>query len=258
MSKSSKPSKEAPVYKGSEPFAMMIKELLDKSPLTGEKTTYKTLAEHLGVKQQSVSSWANGVTIPDTKHIVPIAKYFGVSCDYLLGLTRATAPDDFIQEVCGRYGLSETALTELSNMPTSDKPFGAENAQAMSRQAETTTYRDIINLFLGSEHGKKALKLLTLYYYADISNESIPAFVLPFDLPNGATWLDSATLADDLQREMLLTLASDELKNLRLERAGIDTTTPPKYGYIKPLSEDTVKKAQAAYEARNPHIKNED
>jgi len=66
-------------------FAAIFRGLLEKSPKTGEKTTYKALAEHLDVKQQSVSSWANGTTAPDTKHIAPIADYFDVSCDYLLG-----------------------------------------------------------------------------------------------------------------------------------------------------------------------------
>ena len=68
------------------PFAVILRKILERSPKTGEKTTYKTLAEHLDVKQQSVSSWANGTTVPDTKHIAPIAVYFGISCDYLLGL----------------------------------------------------------------------------------------------------------------------------------------------------------------------------
>lgn len=65
----------------------VLKSLIKQHPKTGKRVVYKELAEYLGVKQQSVSSWANGTTIPDTKHIVPIAEFFGVSCDYLLGNT---------------------------------------------------------------------------------------------------------------------------------------------------------------------------
>ena len=79
-------------------FAVILRGLLKRSPVTGGKTPYKTLAEYLDVKQQSVSSWANGTTMPDTKHIAPIADYFGVSCDYLLG--RATAHNHDTADVC--------------------------------------------------------------------------------------------------------------------------------------------------------------
>ena len=94
-------------------FAVILRGLLARSPRTGEKTTYKTIAEYLGVKQQSVSSWANGTTIPDTKHIAPIAVFFGASCDYLLGLTDVISPDVNTQEVNKRYGLSEKAQIML-------------------------------------------------------------------------------------------------------------------------------------------------
>jgi len=67
-------------------IAVILRKLLERSPKTGERTTYKTLAEHLSVKQQSVSSWVNGTTIPSVTHIAPIAQYFGVSCDFLLGV----------------------------------------------------------------------------------------------------------------------------------------------------------------------------
>jgi len=95
-----------------------LAELMRKSPLTGKRTTNKTLAEHLGVKQQSVSSWTTGATTPDTKHIAPIAKYFGVSCDYLLCASEVKTPDVDVQAVVSRYGLSETSLSYLERLNT--------------------------------------------------------------------------------------------------------------------------------------------
>jgi transcriptional regulator with XRE-family HTH domain len=58
--------------------------MLEKHPKTGEKTTYYALGKVLGVKAQSVSQWANGDTTPDMKHIVPLAKFFGVDVNFLL------------------------------------------------------------------------------------------------------------------------------------------------------------------------------
>ena len=111
--------------KYNEPFAVRMRELLEISPkkyklleispetygkTTKEtadyvKTTYKELADYLEVKQQSVSSWVNGITVPDTKHIVPIAEYFGVSCDYLL----TGIKHEYI-DVHAKTGLSNTSI----------------------------------------------------------------------------------------------------------------------------------------------------
>lgn len=43
--------------------------------------------EKLSVSQDTVSLWENGKSIPTTEYVILIAKIFGVSADYLLGLT---------------------------------------------------------------------------------------------------------------------------------------------------------------------------
>jgi transcriptional regulator with XRE-family HTH domain len=65
-------------------FAKNLRDLLEKHPQSGERTTYYKLGEVLGVKPQSVSQWANGDTTPDMKHIVPMARYFSVDANFLL------------------------------------------------------------------------------------------------------------------------------------------------------------------------------
>ena len=93
-------------------MAKTLRGLLECSPKTHKKTTYKKLSEHLGVKQQSVSSWANGTTIPDTKHIVPLAEFFGITCDYLLG--REIAPTHTTTDICHETGLAPETVEVLS------------------------------------------------------------------------------------------------------------------------------------------------
>jgi len=95
-------------------MAAILRGLLACSPKTHKSTTYKALAEYLGVKQQSVSSWANGITIPDTKHIALIANYFGVTCDYLLG--RESATSHTATDVCRETGLAPQAVEVLNTM----------------------------------------------------------------------------------------------------------------------------------------------
>jgi transcriptional regulator with XRE-family HTH domain len=95
-------------------IASTLRKLLEDSPITHKRTTNKALAGYLCVKQQSVSSWANGTTIPDTKHIAPIAEYFGVSCDYLLGVHEA--PTHQIQSISDATGLSTDAIDMLQHL----------------------------------------------------------------------------------------------------------------------------------------------
>jgi len=44
------------------------------------------LAAALSVNQRTISNWENNVNEPTAETIVKIAKYFGVTTDYLLGL----------------------------------------------------------------------------------------------------------------------------------------------------------------------------
>lgn len=44
------------------------------------------LAKALGVSQKAVSLWESGDRVPSATVIASLAKYFGVSSDYLLGL----------------------------------------------------------------------------------------------------------------------------------------------------------------------------
>ena len=63
-----------------------IKELRLKKGITQE-----ALAEKMGVSCPAVSKWERGETYPDITMLIPLASYFGVSTDDLLGVRN---PDD--------------------------------------------------------------------------------------------------------------------------------------------------------------------
>lgn len=107
-------------------IATRLRLLCECNPITGKKTTYTALGDYLGIKNQSVSQWARGETIPDTKHIVPIAEYFGVTCDYFLG--KELAPNHAVEDICSEIPLAtETVRTlQLFNVV-------AEQEKAMSQ-----------------------------------------------------------------------------------------------------------------------------
>lgn len=51
------------------------------------RLTQVELADALGVTKQSVSNWENDNIQPSIDMLVRIAQYFGVTADYLLGLS---------------------------------------------------------------------------------------------------------------------------------------------------------------------------
>ena len=66
--------------------------------------TQVDLAAALGVSKQCVSNWENDNIQPSVEMLARIARFFRVSCDYLLGLDNAALRAD---------GLSEAQLAHI-------------------------------------------------------------------------------------------------------------------------------------------------
>ena len=71
---------------------MQIKELRQEKGLTQAE-----VAKAINTSQRNIGRWENGENEPTASFIAQLAKYFGCSADYLLGLeddfgTRAAAP----------------------------------------------------------------------------------------------------------------------------------------------------------------------
>lgn len=61
-------------------FAERLKELRTENDLS-----QASLTKAIGVSQKAIDYWERGVNEPKATYIIALAKYFGVSCDYLLG-----------------------------------------------------------------------------------------------------------------------------------------------------------------------------
>jgi transcriptional regulator with XRE-family HTH domain len=61
-----------------------------------EKTEYtqKQVAVYLGVKPPQVSKWESGTGNPSRENCIKLAKLYGVSTDYLLGLSDEQSADN--------------------------------------------------------------------------------------------------------------------------------------------------------------------
>lgn len=51
------------------------------------------VAEKVGIDQRSLSNYETGKTNPDSETVVRLARFFGVSCDYLLGVSDSNLSD---------------------------------------------------------------------------------------------------------------------------------------------------------------------
>ena len=65
-----------------EIFAERLKELRKEKGITQEQ-----LAEETGLTQGALTRYENGLRSPAANAIITLAKYFGVTTDYLLGVT---------------------------------------------------------------------------------------------------------------------------------------------------------------------------
>ena len=74
----------------------------------------KDLATALGVNDNTISYFVSGKRMPNTEQIIKISDFFGVSADYLLGLSDTATTDKDIQFICEYTGLSERAIEVLS------------------------------------------------------------------------------------------------------------------------------------------------
>jgi len=75
-----------------------------------------SLGALLGCKYQTIGNYMKGNRMPDGDRIVEIARAFGVSADYLLGLAKNPTTDATAKAAQEYTGLSAEAINELHNL----------------------------------------------------------------------------------------------------------------------------------------------
>lgn len=89
-----------------EDFGNRLREIIEKRKKeTGQNL--RAVAKDLDVSLGVLSDWQNGNKTPRGDSIAKLAKYFGVSADYLLGLTEAQTVDTDLRAVADYTGLTE-------------------------------------------------------------------------------------------------------------------------------------------------------
>lgn len=105
-------AKQDKTFGYNDPFPTRFRNLCDE----WEKTRVE-LAEEFNVTRQTITNWQTGFTVPDSKNLRDIARYFGVTTDYILGLTEIKTLNNLdVREISDCTGLSEKAVQALKRL----------------------------------------------------------------------------------------------------------------------------------------------
>lgn len=89
-------------------FAARLRKLLDE-----RGTTITALSKVLGISRQAVSQYADGTGQPNVDKLRMISNYFGVSSDYIIGLSDTPTRNETIQGINKETGLWGDAIAVL-------------------------------------------------------------------------------------------------------------------------------------------------
>jgi len=96
----------------------------------------KRIAEALGVTVQAVSSYKNGTAHPKTENLIKIAEYYGVSLDYIVGLSSVKSLDASVQVIGNATGLTEKAINVLRGLNERDTRVISKMIEAFEEKHE--------------------------------------------------------------------------------------------------------------------------
>lgn len=80
---------------------------------TSRNLTQVEFAEKIKCNRQRIADWERGKSLPSVEDVALLSKTFGVSADWLLGLTNTETTDTKIRDICDYTGLSEEAIKRL-------------------------------------------------------------------------------------------------------------------------------------------------
>lgn len=98
-----------------EEFAKKLKDLRTENGMT-----LSNLAEKIGVTAQSLSFYERGMRTVDINILEKITRVFGVSADYMLGLSEAFSLNTDIQAICKHTGLKESCISNICELKDSN------------------------------------------------------------------------------------------------------------------------------------------
>ena len=145
------------------------------------KETTGAVAEATGVSKSTLSEIENDSRVPGAKIIAELARHYGVSTDYLLGLSDVITPDATAQAVIAYTGLSEDNVLTLHHMKENASnpmlPDAADDGTININGCKP--YLDCLNDLLDAVYSKKDTIIrdyIPMQYYAEWNKHYDPLY----------------------------------------------------------------------------------
>lgn len=61
--------------------------------------TQQELADFFHISSSAISSYETGARIPDVDFLLELAKFYNISCDYMIGLSNSRLPSDILNSM---------------------------------------------------------------------------------------------------------------------------------------------------------------
>lgn len=97
-------------------FSKRLKELRGKK-------TLQEVSDAIGITRVAMGYYEKGERKPDIEILYKIAKFYGVTSDYLIGLSDVQTPDIDIQAISAKTGLTEKSIEKVCYYNTHLKYF---------------------------------------------------------------------------------------------------------------------------------------
>lgn len=114
---------------------------------TERNESQEALAKAIDEARETIKHWENGTRRIKAESIVKLSEHFGVTSDYLLGLSNVKSTEKSVQIACEVTGLSEAAIESLTSfdlelIPHAKKTLNAllESPHFHSLLADLSTY----------------------------------------------------------------------------------------------------------------------
>lgn len=130
--------------------------------LRGERSV-NSIAAEIGIAPLTLTRYENGERLPDIDRAADIAKYYGVSIDWLLGIEeKRQSQTEYIGSVCEYTGLSKQSIEDLHNISLDNTPKEIKDKVLSEIISEEFIGDVILNLWVINEQSKISKDNLTL------------------------------------------------------------------------------------------------
>ncbi|MGI6152974.1 MAG: helix-turn-helix domain-containing protein [Christensenellaceae bacterium] len=167
-----------------DPFPSRLRELLEDDQPGGQAK----LANRLGITRQAVSTYSQGISLPDIYRFCQIADYYDVSFDYLLGQSISKKREN--AEISKETGLDDVPIERIKGIcKTQTAPDTKLGTLAYSREIIEPV---LLNILLSTENFYNAVSQLARSIAQNMVAEKLVE-VLSLQFPDNITATNDVT-----------------------------------------------------------------